>query len=347
MAQPITGIFDPYFSQVLEETERELRAAFGTANPYTLALAGTGSAGMEAAVSNLVERGTKMAVFANGYFCDRISEMGRRQGAEVVRLEKAWGEVFSDAEAGEFLHREKPRVVAFVHAETSTGARQDGAAICRAAHEVDAVVIGDCVTSLGAMPVRVDETGIDAAYSCSQKGLGAPPGLAPLTFSPRALERIAARRAPNPCWYLDAKLLGEYFFPPRRYHVTVPVSLFYALREALAIVAEEGLENRWERHRRNHLDFVAGVEAMGLSMHVAEPHRLWPVNPVRVPEGIEEARVRGRLLEDHGIEVLGGFGPLAGKVLRVGLMGAGSTRENVVTVLGALEEALRAEAAQR
>jgi alanine-glyoxylate transaminase/serine-glyoxylate transaminase/serine-pyruvate transaminase len=344
MSRPITGIFDAYFSRVLEEHQDGLRRAFGTANRYTTAISGTGSAGMEACVSNLVETGTKMAVFANGFFCDRITEMGRRYGATVARLEKPWGEVFTDAEAAEFVDREKPQVVAFVNAETSTGAFQKGKAICDAAHAAGAVVIADCVTSLGAMPVNLDATGIDAAYSCSQKGLGAPPGLAPVSFSERAVERIRARKSPNPCWYLDAVLLEEYFLAsPRKYHVTIPIPLFYALREALAIIDEEGLENRWERHRRNHLAFVEGVEAMGLRMHVAPEHRLWSLNTVRVPEGIDDLKVRKRLLDDQGIEVLGGFGALAGKVFRVGLMGSGSTAENVRIILEALGEALAAE----
>ncbi len=340
MARPIVGIFDAYLSGLLDAIQERLRLAFGTTNAFTLAVPGTGSAGMETAVSNIVEPGMKLAVFANGFFCDRISEMGRRYGAGVVRLEKPWGDVFSAEEAAAFIHREKPHVVAYVHGETSSGACQPGRSICRAAREADAVVIADCVTTLGALPVAVDETGVDLAYSCSQKGLGAPPGLAPVTISPRAIERIRARGTVNPSWYLDARLLEQYFFTPRRYHVTVPVSLYYALDEALTIVAEEGLGNRFERHHRNHLAFVAGIEAMGLRMHVAPEHRLWPVNTPLVPAGIDDVKVRVRLLETHGIEILGGLGPLAGKVFRVGLMGAGSTRENVVTLLGALEECL-------
>ena len=198
MAKPIVGHLDPFFFQVIEEIRELLQYAFGTANPFTLAISGTGSAGMEAAVSNFVESGSKFAVFANGFFCDRLTEMGRRQGAQLVRFEKPWGEVFGDDEARDFIHREKPNVVAFVHAETSTGARQAGNAICQAAHDVGALAIADCVTSLGAMPVNIDETGIDIAYSCSQKGLGAPPGLSPMTVSPRALEWLRNRGTINP-----------------------------------------------------------------------------------------------------------------------------------------------------
>ncbi|MGH9673529.1 MAG: pyridoxal-phosphate-dependent aminotransferase family protein, partial [Bryobacteraceae bacterium] len=211
MSRAITGLFDPYFSRLLEEHQDALRRAFGTSNRFTTAVSGTGSAGMETCVSNLVEPGAKVAVFANGFFCDRITEMARRYGGQVARLEKPWGEIFNENEAASFIEREQPRVVAFVHAETSTGALQPPEAICAPARKAGALVLADCVTSLGAMPVRLDEVGIDAAYSCSQKGLGAPPGLSPVTFSDRALEHIRARRAPNPNWYLDARLLEEYF----------------------------------------------------------------------------------------------------------------------------------------
>ena len=343
LSRPIVGHMDPYFFGVLEEIRELLGPVFGTRNPFTLAISGTGSAGMETAVANFVEPGARFAVLANGYFCDRIAEMGRRHGAEVVRLEKPWGETFSDKEAAEFILRAKPQVAAFVHAETSTGALQSGEAICRAAHEAGALVIADCVTSLGGMPVEVDQTGIDIAYSCSQKGLSCPPGLSPITVSPRAMERLRARPSAIRSWYFDLKLLADYYDGAHRYHHTVPISMFYALREALVVIAEEGLENRWERHARNHLAFVAGVEAMGLRMHVAEGHRLWTLNTPRVPEGIDDVKVRKRLLDEHGIEIQGGFGPLAGKVFRVGLMGASSTEANVRLLLEALEETLRAE----
>lgn len=343
MGKPIVGHLDPYFFEVVEDIRELLGLVFGTSNSFNLAISGTGSAGMEAAVANFVEPGSKFAVFANGFFCDRITEMGRRYGADVVRLEKPWGETFEDAEAADFIGREGPSVVAFVHAETSTGALQQGKAICDAAHRAGAIVIADCVTSLGGMPVKIDEMGVDVAYSCSQKGLSCPPGLAPITVSPRAVERLRQRTTPQRTWYLDLKLLDEYFEGAHRYHHTAPISMFYALREGLAIIAEEGLENRWERHRRNHLAFVAGVEAMGLRMHVAEGRRLWVLNTPRVPDGVSDLNVRKRLLEKYGIEILGGFGPLAGKVFRVGIMGASSTRENVLLLLDALEEALRAE----
>jgi alanine-glyoxylate transaminase/serine-glyoxylate transaminase/serine-pyruvate transaminase len=217
----------------------------------------------------------------------------------------------------------------------------DAKPICEAAHEVDAVTIADCVTSLGGMPVEVDVNGIDIAYSCTQKGLGCPPGLAPMTVSPRALDRLKSRTAPVHSWYLDLQLL-DTFYTGRKYHHTASATLFYALREGLAIVKEEGREARWERHRRNHTAFVAGIEAMGLSMHVSDPaRRLWTLNTPRVPAGVDDAKVRQWLLEERSIEIAGGFGPLAGKVFRIGLMGYGSTAENVLLILEALSTALR------
>lgn len=345
MARPIVGHLDPYFFQVSDEVRRLLGTVFGTRNEFNIAVSGTGSAGMEAAVANFAEEGATFAVFVNGFFCERIAEMARRQGARVVRLEKPWGETFDGDEAREFILRERPRVVAFVQAETSTGVFQPGKAICEAAHEVDALVIADCVTSLGGMPVNVDENGIDIAYSCTQKGLSCPPGLAPMTLSPRALERLRARNGSLHTWYLDLQLLDTYL-RGHRYHHTASATLFYALREGLALAVNEGLEHRWARHRRNHEAFVAGIEAMGLRMHVAEGKRLWTLNTPRVPEGIDDAKVRQRLLEEHGVEIAGGFGPLAGKVFRIGLMGYGSTSENVLLILELLGKALRAEGYQ-
>jgi alanine-glyoxylate transaminase/serine-glyoxylate transaminase/serine-pyruvate transaminase len=343
MTRPIVGHLDPFFFQVMEDIRALLKQVFGTANEITLAISGTGSAGMETAVANLVEPGAKFAVFANGYFCDRISEMAKRHGANVVRFEKPWGEIFNDTEAREFIYREKPAVVAYVHAETSTGALQPGSSVCSAAHEVGALVIADTVTSLGAMPVQMDGVGADVAYSCTQKGLSCPPGLAPVSFSPRAMEKLKARKQPPATWYMDVKLIDEYYDGAHRYHHTAPISLFYGLREGLIAIAEEGLENRWRRHLRAHMAFVAGVAAMGLTMHVGDGHRIWNLNTPRVPEGVDDTKVRKRLLTEHGIEILGGFGPLAGKVFRVGIMGPLASEENVLMLLDAFEEALRAE----
>jgi alanine-glyoxylate transaminase / serine-glyoxylate transaminase / serine-pyruvate transaminase len=340
MSKPIVGHLDSYFFKVNEEIVRTLRNVFGTKNDLTFVMSATGSGGMETAISNFVEPGMKVAVFANGFFCDRMTEMAKRQGGEVVRLEKPWGEVFGDDEAVKFIQRERPQVVMYVHAETSTGAVQNGEAICAAAHDVGAIVIADCVTSLGAMPVKVDETGIDVAYSCTQKGLSCPPGLAPITVSPRAAERLSARKSTNHSWYFDLALIKDYYVNSHRYHHTAPISMFYGLHEALRLIEEEGLENRWERHHRAQRQFVKGIEALGLSMLVPEANRIWNLNTPRVPEGVDDAKVRRVLLEDNGIEIMGGFGPLAGKIFRVGIMGPLATEENVKFFLRAFEKAL-------
>jgi alanine-glyoxylate transaminase/serine-glyoxylate transaminase/serine-pyruvate transaminase len=340
MASPIIGHTDPAFFGVLTDVAAMMRRTMGTQNEFTIAISGTGTSGMEAAVVNFVEKGTKVAVFANGYFSDRLTDMCQRQGADIARLEKPWGEVYSDDEARAFIEREKPEVVAFIHAETSTGALQAPKAICDAAHAAGALVIGDCVTSLGGMPVNVDANGIDIIYSGTQKCLSAPPGLSPLSLSPAALEKLRARKSKCVSWYLDLKLIDEYWGASHRYHHTTPINMFYALREALRQIEVEGLEARFARHQRNHFAFVAGIEAMGMKMHVAPEHRLWTLNTPAVPEGVDDAKLRKMLLDDYNIEVLGGFGPLAGKVLRVGLMGASSTRANVLLLLAALETCL-------
>ncbi len=343
LSRPIVGHLDPYFIQVMQEVQELLKIAFGANKASTLVISGTGSAGMEASVANFLEPGAKFAVFANGYFSDRLTEMARRQGANVVRMEKAWGETFSDREVSEFIHREKPAVVGYVHAETSTGALQMGRAICVVAHEAGALVIADCVTSLGGLPVEFDDTGIDIAYSCTQKGLSCPPGLSPMALSPRAMEWLRARTTPVRSWYLDLKLIHDYSTVSHRYHHTAPISMFYALREALLVIAEEGIENRWERHRRCHKFFVREIEAMGLRMHVPAAHRIPTLNTVLVPEGIDDGKVRKRLLEGPGIEIAGGFGPLAGKVFRIGVMGPLATEKNVEFFLAEFKKALAAE----
>lgn len=346
MAKPLVGYLDPYLFQVFEEVRSGLRAVFGTRNPWTLVIPGTGSAGMETAVSNFVEPGTKLAVFVNGFFCERIAEMGRRQGAHVVRAEKPWGEVFTEPEARAFLAKERPQVVAFVHGETSTGAMQPPKAITGPAREVGALVIADCVTTLGSVPVRVDENEIDIAYSCTQKGLSAPPGLSPFTVSPRAVERLKARTTPNSVWYLDLKLLMDYY-DGKKYHHTAPVSTFYALREALAAIQEEGVEQRFARHLQAHHSFVRRIEAMGLTMHVREGQRLTTLNTPRVPDGVDETQVRKQLLDDYGIEIAGGFGPLAGKIFRIGVMGPLANESSLDRFFEALKECLAGRASAR
>jgi alanine-glyoxylate transaminase/serine-glyoxylate transaminase/serine-pyruvate transaminase len=343
LSKPIVGHLDPYFIQVMGDVQQLLKTTFGTSDGATLVISGTGSAGMEAAVANFVEPGAKFAVFANGYFSDRLTEMAKRQGANVVRFEKGWGETFTDDEATEFIRREKPKVVAYVHAETSTGALQAGRAICAAAHDAGALAIADCVTSLGGVPVEFDRTGIDVAYSCTQKGLSCPPGLSPMAMSPRAMDFLRARTTPSRSWYLDLKLIHDYSTVSHRYHHTAPISMFYALREALMVIAEEGIENRWERHRRCNRAFVKGVEAMGLRMHVPEAHRIATLNTVCVPHVVDEAKARKRLLDEPGIEIAGGFGPLAGKVFRIGVMGPLATEDNVQFFLKEFKKTLSAE----
>ena len=340
MSQPIVSHMDPFFFKTSEAVQEMLRTVFGTKNPLTFAISGTGSGGMETAISSLVESGTKVCVFANGFFCDRMTEMAKRQGGNVVWFEKPWGEVFTDAEAKEFIEREKPQVVMYVQAETSTGAFQQGTGICKAAHDAGALVIADVVTSLGAMPVKVDETGIDIAYSCTQKGLSCVPGLSPITVSPRAAEYIENRRTSNRSWYFDLKLLNDYYKVSHRYHHTASATLFYALHEALSLIMQEGAENRFERHRRMHHEFVAGIEKLGMRMHVEPEHRIVNLNTPVVPDGVDDAKVRKILLDEHGIEIMGGFGPLAGKVFRVGIMGPLATSEHVQKFLSVFADAL-------
>ncbi len=341
MAQPVVGHLDAYFFEISSNIQRLLRTVFGTKNDLTFVISATGSGGMETAISNFVLPGMKVASFANGFFCDRMSEMARRQGAELVRFEKPWGEVFNDREVADFIRLEKPRVVMYVQAETSAGAFQRGEAICQAAHEVGALVIADCVTSLGAMPVEVDKTGIDVAYSCTQKGLSCPPGLSPITVSPRAAEWLKGRETPNRSWYFDLKLIADYLTISHRYHHTASATMFYALHEGLTLIEEEGLQNRWNRHHQAHLEFVKTLEAMGLEMLVAPEHRIWNLNTPKVPQGVDEAKVRATLLKEHGIEIAGGFGPLAGKIFRIGLMGPLATTEHVHDFANRFEAALR------
>jgi alanine-glyoxylate transaminase/serine-glyoxylate transaminase/serine-pyruvate transaminase len=343
LSKPIVGHLDPYFIQVMGDIQTLLKTTYGTREGATLVISGTGSAGMEAAVANFVEPGAKFAIFANGYFSDRLTEMAKRNGANVVRCEKPWGETFTDDEARDFIRREKPAVVAYVHAETSTGALQSGSAICAAAHDAGALVIADCVTSLGGVPVAFDETGIDVAYSCTQKGLSCPPGLSPMAMSPRAMDWLRSRTTPSRSWYLDLKLIHDYSTVSHRYHHTAPISMFYALREALLVVADEGIENRWQRHRRSHQSFVKGIEGMGLRLHVPEGHRVVTLNTVCVPEGVDEAKLRKRLLDEPGIEIAGGFGPLAGKVFRIGVMGPLASEDNVQFFLREFKKILNAE----
>jgi alanine-glyoxylate transaminase / serine-glyoxylate transaminase / serine-pyruvate transaminase len=341
MSQPALGIRDPVFLQIAGEIQSGLRTVFGTANARTFVVPGSGSAAMETAVSNFVEPGMKFAVFANGHFANRMIEMGQRQRANIVRLDKPWGAVFGALEASEFLDRERPDVVGFVQGETSTGAYQSGIAISETAHRIGALVIGDCVTSLGAMPVQLDANGIDIAYSCGQKGLSCPAGLSPVSINERAWERLNSRKEPTWSWYLDARMQWNYFDTGHVYHHTPAASLYYAMHRALSLVDEEGLNARWERHRRAGQQLVAGLEKLGFISVVENPEqRLWHLSTVTPPTGVNEAKLRERLLEKYDIEVAGGLGQFAGKILRIGAMGPLATEERVAHLLACLAAAL-------
>jgi len=342
MSQPLIGHLDPEFLQIMDETQEMLRIVMGTENRMTFAIAGTGSAGMEASIVNLVEPGDRVVVVVAGVFGVRLAEQARRNGAEVVTVEGEWGTPVDPGAVAEAIAGGDTKFVAVVHAETSTGVLQPLDDIIAAAHAHDALVIVDAVTSLGGHPVRLDEWDVDVCYSGTQKCLSCPPGLAPVSFNERAMECVKGRSTPVRSWYLDVGLLDGYWGQDRAYHHTAPISMAFALHEALSMVCEEGLEDRYARHRRHHLALVAGLEAMGMRMQVEDPeHRLWSLNAVRVPEGVDEAAVRSELLTRLGIEIGGGLGPLAGQIWRIGLMGASSTEGNVLLVLDALEAALR------
>jgi alanine-glyoxylate transaminase/serine-glyoxylate transaminase/serine-pyruvate transaminase len=341
LSAPVLGHLDPAFLPLLDGTRGLLRAAFGTANELTLAVSGTGMAGMEATLGALLEPGDRAVVCAAGFFGNRLAELAGRLGAEVTRLDKEWGAVFDPDEVERAAATARPKAIAIVHAETSTGALQPLEGLGEVAHRHGALLLVDCVTSLGGAAVGVDEREIDAAYSGSQKCLGGPPGLAPVTVGPRARAAMAARRRPAASWYLDLELLDRYWGGEHAYHHTISSSLVYALREALRVALEEGLEARYARHRASAEALWDGLEAMGLTLHVADPaHRVPSLTTVRVPDGVDEAAVRARLREGYGIEIGAGLGPLKGRVWRIGLMGHGSRRANVLLLLAALVEVL-------
>ena len=344
MSAPLLGHLDPAFVAMMEDVKALLRLVFATENALTFPISGTGSAGMEACIVNLIEPGDEVVVGVNGVFGTRMAEVIERAGGIAVRVEAPWGRVVRAEQVEAALKNcRRPKLVALVHAETSTGAWQPLPDAARLAHEHGALFLADCVTSLGGVPVEIDGWEIDAAYSGTQKCLSCPPGLAPVTFGPRAIEALGRRTCKVQSWYLDATLLQQYWGEERVYHHTAPISMNYALREALRLVAEEGLEARFARHRRNSEALVAGLGALGLSLAAEEGHRLPMLNAVSVPDGVDEARVRGRLLAEHGIEIGGGLGPMKGKVWRLGLMGESSRRNAVLTVLAALEDGLRTE----
>jgi alanine-glyoxylate transaminase/serine-glyoxylate transaminase/serine-pyruvate transaminase len=341
MATPLIGHLDPEFIHLMEETKELLRATFQTKNTLTLPISGTGSAGMEACLVNLIEEGDEVVVGVNGVFGTRMADIVGRCGGKLRAVEVPWGEAIDPTQIGNTLKRcRKPKLVAVVHAETSTGVWQPVEEISRLAHAAGALFVVDTVTSLGGCPVKVDEWQIDACYSGTQKCLSCPPGLSPITLSPAAAQVIHKRTQKVRSWYLDLTMIEKYWGEERIYHHTAPISMNYALREALRLVQEEGLEARFSRHRRNHLALVTGLEALGLQMTAQAGHRLWTLNSVTIPAGIDDAAVRQRLLEDYNIEIGAGLGPLKGKTWRIGLMGESSARSNVLLLLSALEEIL-------
>ncbi len=347
LARPTIGHLDPVFIAMMDEVKELLRHAFRTANALTLPISAPGSAGMEAAFANLIEPGDRVIVCRNGVFGARMRENVLRIGATAVMVDDAFGQPI-DLHKAEAALKAHPgaKALAFVHAETSTGVESDAAALCRLAREHGALSIVDAVTSLGGIPVEVDGWGADAIYSGSQKCLAAPPGLSPLSFSDTAVAALKARRTPVQSWFLDLGLIINYWQGAgRAYHHTAPINMLYALHEALLMLREEGLEASWARHRANHLRLRDGLAAIGLDLLVAEGARLPQLNAVKVPDGVDEACVRRRLLDEHGIEIGAGLGELAGKIWRIGLMGAGSTPENVDRVLEALGAILHRKAA--
>ena len=336
LASPVLSHLDPYLLEVMDGLRRRLSSVF-RAGPNALALAtsGTGTSGMEAAVANVTKPGATATVIVTGYFGERLAQMFERYGAHVERIQVEWGRACDPTAVDAALRARRPDLLGVVHAETSTGVLNPVDDIARIARQHDSLLVVDTVTSLGAMPLDMSSWGTAVAYSCSQKGLGAPSGLAPLCFSGEALGRRVASRS----FYLDLSLLEEYW-AHRKYHHTISSPLILALNEALAIVEEEGLDARYTRHRNTHLALVRGLEEIGLSLLPPPGERLWTLNAVRVPEGVDDAVVRRELLARSGIEIGAGLGPLAGRVWRIGLMGAGSTPENVTTFLNALRHLL-------
>ena len=346
MSRRLVGHLDPSFVDMMEEIKSMLREVFLTKNEMTFPVSGTGSAGMEFCFVNLIEPGDEVVIGINGVFGMRMADVAERCGAKVTKVEAQWGRIIEPEQISEALKDKQPKLVAIVHAETSTGALTPVEEISKIVHEAGALLLLDTVTSLGGCPVRIDDWEVDAVYSGTQKCLSCPPGLAPVSLSERAMKAIKERQSSVQSWYLDVNLLANYWGEGARvYHHTAPISMNYALHEALRLVLEEGLEKRWDRHEENHHALRLGLDELGLGIASQEGHQLWQLNAVRVPEGVDEAAIRVGLLEDHGIEVGPGLGPLKGKVWRVGLMGYSSQPKNVQAFLSAMETLLAAASA--
>jgi alanine-glyoxylate transaminase/serine-glyoxylate transaminase/serine-pyruvate transaminase len=344
MSTPLVGHLDPSFIEIMDEVQELLRYVFRTDNQWTFPVSGTGSAAMEAAVGNLVEPGDRVLLRTKAYWGDRMAQMARRAGGEVVSLPTAWNEPIDVADVERAFAEDAIDVVGVCHADTTTGIRQPGMAeITDLAHEHGAYVIADCVTSLGGVPVEVDEWGVDVAYTAAQKCLSAPPGASPLTVSDRGMEKVLNREDPVRSWYLDLSLLEGYWGEERAYHHTAPITNVYALREALRIAAEEGIEARWDRHARVAGDLVAGLEELGLSLNPPGELALPSLNAVEVPDGVDDAAVIAHLREEYNVEIASGLGGLAGEIWRIGCMGHSAREKNVAYLLDALADALAAQ----
>jgi alanine-glyoxylate transaminase/serine-glyoxylate transaminase/serine-pyruvate transaminase len=343
MSRPTIGHLDPQFIRMMDEMKSLIQYAYQTENALTLSISAPGSAGMEACFANLIEAGDTVIVCQNGVFGGRMKENVQRCGATAVMVEDEWGKpVDLDKLETTLIAHPEAKIVAFVHAETSTGAQSDAAAIAKLAQQYDCLTIMDTVTSLGGTPVLIDEWGIDAVYSGSQKCLSCTPGLSPVSFSDKAAEVIRSRQTKVQSWFLDMNLVMGYWGGggKRAYHHTAPINALYALHESLVILQQEGLQNAWDRHQLHHSALKAGLEAMGLSLIVDEAYRLPQLNAVSIPEGVDDAVVRSRLLNDYNLEIGAGLGVMAGKIWRIGLMGHSASKKNVLLCLGALDAVL-------
>ena len=343
MSTGLIGYMDPYQFQIMDEIVDLLKDVFRTKNAMTVPIAGSGMAGMEASICNIVERGDQVVVGVNGVFGQRLSEVVERCGGKSIDVKEKWGNIIKSEDVSRALSNSNAKAVAVVQAETSTGVYQPVKQIAKIAHDHDALFILDAVTSLGGCELRVDDFGIDICYSGSQKCLNAPPGLAPITFNEKAMQIVRNRKTKVQSFYLDMTLMEKYWMKgSRSYHHTPPTSLLFGLREALRLVLEEGLENRWEKHKKNSEALIKAVEAMGLEMLVSDQeYRLPSLNSVKCPSNVQDPEIRKSLLENHHIEIGGGLGELAGKIWRIGLMGLNSNQNNVILVVGALEQALK------
>jgi alanine-glyoxylate transaminase / serine-glyoxylate transaminase / serine-pyruvate transaminase len=341
MSTTPVGHLDPAFLQIMDEIQSLLRYVWQTDNPHTIAVSGTGTAAMEATIANSVEPGDVMLIGVAGYFGNRLVDMAGRYGADVRTISKPWGQNFSLDELRTAMSAHRPKILGLVHAETSTGCRQPIEGVGELCREYDCLLLLDTVTSLGGVPIHLDDWGVDLAYSCSQKGLGCAPGASPFTMSQRAMEKLLARKTKVPNWYLDMLLLGKYWGADRMYHHTAPINLYYGLREALRLVSEEGIDKSWARHQANVEYLWSSLESIGLIMHVEKQYRLPTLTTVCIPDGVDGKAVTKQLLTEHNIEIGGGLGELAGKVWRVGLMGYNSRPESVDRLITALKQVIK------